>query len=109
LDYFRIEHAWKHIDIETRASDTKLGDRKVAALDADRPLMIEGVDCSEYVKPHGRIHIPTAAWKKQTKESRDAVMEMEHNAQKRGDEGVCGRNSVPICSREQPQRQEARR
>ena len=123
LDFFKIEHAWSHIDIdnprvlslfaaekckhtvyedfmdalhvhvvasgiETRASDTKLGDRKVAALGAGRPLMIEGVDCSEYVKPSGRIHVPGVTWKKHSKEFQAAVI--EHNAakKKRGAEGA---------------------
>ena len=76
-------------EIETLAGTTALGKRNISAVTPERggsgdeePTMIEGVDCSEYVKHSGRIHIPGNMWENKSQGFKAAVM--AHNRKQGG-------------------------
>ena len=63
--------------IENLAGTSALGKRQVNAVSPERggegSTIVGGVDCSEYVKPSGRIHVPGDVWVKKSQEFQDAV------------------------------------
>lgn len=63
--------------IENLAGTSALGKRQVNAVSPEKggegSTIIGGVDCSEYVKPSGRIHVPGDVWVKKSQEFQDAV------------------------------------
>ena len=66
--------------IESLAGATALGKRNINAVSPEKDgeekdqTMIMDVDCSDYVKHSGRIHVPPAIWDKKPQDFRDAVL-----------------------------------